>query len=103
MFRLYGFVWQLEDECFWVLHLLHRIRVAPARTKDCHRRTTDKIGGRQKAPWRAIQHDHGRLQEAFTPCAAKGQALVKGLPAYAHLRNCGIRIIIQPLVESYSC
>ena len=51
---------------------------------------------------RAVQLDHGWLEEAFAPITAKGQALVKGLPANAHLGYCGIRIIIQPLVVPYS-
>ena len=102
MFWIQLSIGDLLDSRLRIGYVLDRVAVAPARTKDCHRRTTNEVRRLRKEPPGSVQLDHGRLEEAFTPGAANSQALIKGLPTNANLGNGRIRIIIQPLVVPYS-
>src|SRR4029077_19191776 len=57
---------------------------------------------RQKESFRSIQLHLGGLKEAFTPGAAKSQALVKRLPPKPDFGHRSIGIVVQPLVVPHT-
>src|SRR5437667_2144314 len=101
MFWIQLSIGDLLDSRLRIGYVLDRVAVAPARAKDCLRRTTNEVRRLLKEPTGSVQLDHGRLEEAFAPSVAKSQALVKGLPANAHPGDGGIRISIQPFVIAH--
>src|SRR5713101_646410 len=82
-------VGELLDSCFRIGHVLEIVRrMGHPRGK------ADEVHRPQQEPCRSEQLDQRGLEEAFTPGAANGQALVERLPAHPHLGYECIRIII---------